>query len=136
MRFFVSILGLSAWALWGYAVTSVDPNVPMAPVGFYLALFVALTCTLSRLLAGPGAPVEGQPNPGLNLGHAAIVSVLLLFALWLQSLRMLTSLNGILLAALFGFIELGFFLSGGGRRSRPRRRPRRTASPVADVVTE
>ena len=63
-----------------------------------------------------------------TLGHAAIVATLMLFALWLQSLRMLTSLNGILLAAMFVFIELGFFVSGGGRTSRARRRPRRVPS--------
>lgn len=129
----ISLIGLAAWAFWGYVVLFVEPDVLLAPIGFYFALFIALTCTLSRLLVGSGGERGGASH---NLGHAAIVSVLLLFALWLQSLRMLTTLNAILLATLFGFIELGFFLGRGGRRPRARRRPRRSPPSELEAVSE
>jgi len=137
MNLIVSLLALSAWVLWGYTVLFVDPDVPLIPVGFYGSLFVALTCTLARLL-GPSGPSKtggrfSSSRP--SLGHAAVVSILLLFALWLQSLRMLTPLNGILLAAMFLFIELGFFLSGGTRGPRARRR-RRPVPPQAVLSHE
>lgn len=139
MNLLTSLLALCAWALWGYTVLLVEPAVPMAPFAFYAALFVALTCTLARLSGGGGGALDGavdatRPSaPGL--GHAAIVSTLLLFALWLQSLRMLTPLNGTLLAAMFLFIELGFFLSGGRRRARGRR-PRRATTSEAGLAGE
>ena len=138
MNLLVSLLTLAAWGLWGYTVLFVDPETPLAPAAFYGALFVALTGTLSRLLGGPSSPRGEEPSAsdGLNLGHAAVVSTLILFALWLQSLGMLTPLNGILLASTFLLIELGFFLSGGRRRPRARRRPKRAPMPEAGSVSE
>jgi hypothetical protein len=134
VRIFISLVGLAAWGFWGYTVLVIEPDLLLAPIAFYLSLFVALTCTLSRLLGGRDANDGGsQPH---NLGHGAIVSVLVLFALWLQSLRMLTTLNAVLLAALFVFIELGFFLSRGQRLPRARRRPRRAAGPEVEIVGE
>ena len=138
MNLFVSLMALAAWAAWGYTVLFVDPRIPMAPLVFYAALFLALTCTLALLMGAGGASEGGEPTQSAasNLGHAAVVSTLLLFALWLQSLRMLTPLSGILLAAMFLFIELGFLLSGAGRRPRARRRPRRSAVAEAGPAAE
>jgi hypothetical protein len=123
MKLIISLVGLVAWGLWGYTVLFIEPDFLLAPIAFYLTLFVALTCTLSRVLIG--GSVDERGNPSHNLGHGAIVSVLILFALWLQSLRMLTPLNAMLLAALFGFIELGFWLSQRQGEGRARRRMRR-----------
>jgi hypothetical protein len=134
VRIFISLVGLAAWGLWGYTVLFIEPGTLLAPIAFYLSLFVALTCTLSRVLGGAGVNDGGSPPH--NLGHGAIVSVLILFALWLQSLRMLTTLNAVLLAALFVFIELGFLLSRGQRLTRARRRPRRAAGPEAEIAGE
>lgn len=138
MNLLASLLTLGAWGLWGYVVLFIDPEVPLAPAAFYATLFVALTGTLSRLLGG--APPEHEDRlmaPQVpNLGNAAAVNTLILFALWLQSLGMLTPLNGTLLAATLVLIELGFFLSGGRRRPRARRRPRRVATPEAGSAVE
>ncbi len=139
MNVLTSLLTLGAWGLWGYVVLFVDPAVPGAPLAFYGALFVALTCTLGRLLGTISVDEtgDGRRRQVPSLGHAAIVSTLVLFALWLQSLRMLTVLNGVLLSAMFVFVELGFFLSGGGRRKpRARRRPGRRPASGADLAGE
>ena len=138
MNLLVSVLTLTAWGLWGYVVLFVDPEMPLAPASFYAALFVALTGTLSRLLGGAPAPRDSE-SVALhisNIGHAASVSTLILFALWLQSLGMLTSLNGTLLAATLLLIELGFFISGSRRRPRGRRRPKRGATAEAGSAVE
>lgn len=136
MNLLISFLTLCAWAAWGYVVLFVSPESLLAPVAFYAALFVALTGTLSRMLGG-GAPAgDDEPEARPSLGHAAVVSILIVFALWLQSLRMLTPLNGTLLAVTFVLIELGFFLSGGRRKPRQRRRPRRAAIHEAGTASE
>ncbi len=138
MNLLASLFTLGAWALWGYIVLFVNPGASLAPAAFYAALFVALTGTLSRLLGGAPQPRDERfPSSVMpNLGHAAAISPILLFALWLQSLAMLTPLNGILLAATLLLIELGFFLTGGGRSSKSRRRPRRAATPEAGSAVE
>lgn len=132
MKLLISLLGLAGWVAWGYTVIFLDPSAHVAPIAFYASLFVALTCSLSRLQSGGDPAGWGFRHGSVNsLSHAAIVSMLLLFALWLQSLRMLTSLHGILLASMFLMIELGFFLTGG-QRARARRRPRRVPMPDMD----
>ena len=138
MNVAVNLLGLIGWVACGYTVVFVDPGDPFAPLWFYFSLFVALTCTLARVLEIPGYEdadgVRVAATPGL--GHASVLTILLLFALWLQSLRMLTQLNGILLFLTFALIELGFRLTGRRRRSQPKRRPRRSTSPETPSARE
>lgn len=138
MNLLVTLLTLASWALWADVVLTVDPGTPSASIAFYGSLFVALTGTLSRLLSGSASRGDeaGMSSQIANLGHAAVVSVLILFALWLQSLGMLTALNGTLLAATLLLIELGYMLSGGRRKPRARRRSRRAASQGAGSTVE
>jgi hypothetical protein len=123
MSFLVSLLGLVGWAIWGYTVLFVEPEAPFGSVAFFAGLMMALTCTLARLLESPGyEDVDGvRVSPKPALGHAAALSIMFLFALWLQSLRMLTTLNGALLALTVAMIELGFRLT---ERRGPRVRRR------------
>lgn len=137
MNTLVSLLSLLAWGAWGYIVLYVDPTVPLAPLGFYAALFLALTCTIARLRAGAAVTdADGErlvPSP--RIGHAASVTTVALFALWLQSLRMLTPMNATLLLTTLVIIELGFFLTRGRPKVRARRRARRTSpEPSADAA--
>lgn len=138
MNLLVSFLTLCGWASWGYIVLFVDPGVPLAPLAFYGTLFVAVTCTLAQLLAGraKGEVDTNGSSSAPNLGHAVALSTLLLFALWLQSLRMLMPLNVILLGATFLLIELGFFLGGSRRRPRARRRTRRQPASETGLAGE
>src|SRR5450759_2075691 len=131
MNLFPSFLTLVAWVLWGCTILFVDPDVTLAPVLFYGTLFIALTCTLARLMGGGVQAEKERPTGGFgaNFGNAAVVSTLLLFALWLQSMGTLTSLNGGLLAIAFLLVEVGFFFSSGGRKSRGRRRLRAMPAP-------
>ena len=135
MSVLVSLLGLASWSLWGYTIIAVDPNFSLAPLAFYGSLFVALTCTIARLREAPAyEDREGNRVPARPaLGHAASATILLLFALWLQSLRMLTSLNLILLGCALLFVEVGFVLTGRQHRSRRSRRPRRATTRPAPL---
>ena len=138
MSLLVSLLGLMAWCLWGYTVIFVDPESPMAPLAFYAALFVALTCTIARLREAPsyegrdGVRVPARPA----LGHAASATTILLFALWLQSLRMLSSLNVILLVFAMAFVEVGFILTGRQHRAKRSRRLKRATAAGPAVSPE
>ena len=137
MNLLVSLFTLAAWGLWGYIVLFIDPETPLAPLAFYASLFVALTGTLSRLLVGAPSPQDKQVGHRVaNLGHAAAASTLVLFALWLQSLGMLTSFNGSLLAATLILIEVGFFFGDGRRRAKTTRRQRRSATREAGSSSE
>jgi len=134
MSLIVSLLTIFGWASWGYVVLLVEPSTPVAPLAFYATLFVALTCTLAQLLGGHSS--EGETNGGPSLGHGAAVTTVLLFALWLQSLGMLTPINGILLAATFILIQMGFRLNRDRGRPKARRRPRRASAAEAGVTAE
>jgi hypothetical protein len=138
MNLLTSLITLLSWILWGCTVLFVDPDIPLASMLFYGTLYVALTCTLSRLMGG--GDQDGEEGNGVgfttNLGNAAVVSTLLLFALWLQSLGMLTPLNGGLLTVTFVLVEVGFHFSGGGRRSKARRRLRAVTTQEARLTGE
>ncbi len=133
MNLLASLITLLAWGSWGCTVLFVDPDSSFAFLLFYGSLFIALTSTLSRLMAG--GDHQGEERSGVStstsLGNAAVVTTLLLFALWLQSLGMLTPLNGGLLAVSFFLVEVGFYFSGSGRRARARRRLK--AVPASDT---
>lgn len=138
MNLLTSLLTLLAWVFWGCTVFFVDPDVPPASVLFYGAFFVALTCTLARLMGGgTEAGTEWTPAGfGANLGHAAVVSTLLLFALWLQSLGMMTPLNGGFLVVTFFLVEVGFFFSNSSRKTRGRRRLRAVPTSETGLASE
>ncbi|HEX2924419.1 MAG TPA: hypothetical protein VHS28_10390 [Chloroflexota bacterium] len=135
MNLLTSLITLLAWIFWACTVLFVDPDIAVAPMLFYGTLFVALTCTLSRLMSGGDADGAGQSvvSFSANLGNSAVVSTLLLFALWLQSLGMLTPLNGGLLAVSFFLVEVGFYFSGADRRAK--RRHRLKSIPTPDTST-
>src|SRR5450756_1658557 len=70
MNLFTSFLTLVAWVLWGCTILFVDPDVTLAPVLFYGTLFIALTCTLARLMGGGVQAEKERPTGGfLSLIH-------------------------------------------------------------------
>ena len=114
-----ALMGIAAAACWvalGWLIANVPPSGPMAQAGFYALLFPALACTVTLLAWGLRLFARGEgvrPTPLAYLSHGMVFSSLILFALWLQSLRMLTLVNAVLLLALFGFMEMAVLL---GRR--------------------
>lgn len=113
-----SALGaLLAWGLWGWLVHEVPPADVSAVVAFYALLFVALALTAALLFWWVArAPAARRRRTPLDyVGHGMLLSALLLFGLWLQSLRVLTLLNGLLLVGIFAIIELMLVLAGQRR---------------------
>lgn len=102
------VAAVVGWTAWTLTVLGVPPTAPGAQGAFYLSLLLALPATGALLLALAAQRREGRRASRGTLfywPHAFVGSFLLLFALWLQSLRMLTLPNGLLLLALFALIE-------------------------------
>ncbi len=109
-------LGCAAlgWLGWLLTVLGVPPSAPGAQAVFYGCLLVALTA--SGAVFGAVAARRREPRR-LTRGavgfvpHSLLASFLLLFALWLQSLRMLAWPNALLLLGLFVLIEGAYSLA-------------------------
>ncbi len=111
MTFACAILG---WLAWLLTVLGVPPSLPGAQPVFYGSLLVALTASSAVFLAVAARRREPRrPTRGATffLPHTLLASFLLLFALWLQSLRVLALPNALLLLGLFVLIEGAYSLA-------------------------
>ena len=98
-----------AWSALAWLVSSFVPENPLALACFYALLYLALATTVSLATWSVKRVNRGdEPQSPLfwDLSHGMLFSSIALFALWLQSLRMLTPLNAALLLAIFTFMEL------------------------------
>ncbi len=96
-----------AWIVWLLTVLSAPPTMPGAQAVFYGSLLAALTTSGALTLAALQRPRERRRARSVAsfLPHTLVASFLALFALWLQSLRMLSWPNALLLFALFVIFE-------------------------------
>ena len=102
------------WGAWLLTVLGVPPTARGAQAAFYGCLFVALSASAAVFLALGSRPREARRatrGTAQFLPHTVLGSFLLLFGLWLQSLRMLTLQNALLLIALFVLIEGAYNLA-------------------------
>ena len=110
----------SAVAAWGglaWLVVSVVPSRPGAMLVAYLFAFVAITSTGALLawLALRPRHEDGQPKtPAGYLPHSMLLAIVLLFAAWLQGLRVLTPLVALLLVGLYAMLELAVLFGTRG----------------------
>lgn len=106
---------LLAWTAWILTILGVPPSARGAEQVFYGSLFVALATSGAVVLA-VGARRREPRRPTRSavsfLPHSVLGSFLLVFALWLQSLRMLAWPNALLLLGLFVLIEGAYSLAG------------------------
>jgi hypothetical protein len=114
----VVALMLTAWGGLGWLTLNVGPREhPLAVPTFYLLAFVAITSTgalVGWVLTRPGGQRGRLVSPAGFLGHAMLLAVISLFAVWLQSLRMLTTTVALLLAGLYVFLELALIFGTRG----------------------
>jgi hypothetical protein len=83
----------------------------------YLFAFTAVSSTAALLAWALFRPrtSDGQlRSPASYVGHAALLASIGLFALWLQSLRMLTPVVALLLLGLYAFLELALLFGTRG----------------------
>jgi hypothetical protein len=119
---FVSVAALAAWGGLGFVVATAPPSRPFALAEAYALAFVAITCsgTLAAWVGlRPRLPNGRLASPLGYVWHAMLLAVITLFALWLQSLRMLTPLVGVLLVGLYGFLELAILFGTRGSVELP-----------------
>jgi ABC-type proline/glycine betaine transport system permease subunit len=87
--------------------------------------FAALTSTVALLawLAFRPRHADGRlKSAAVYLAHAMLLAVILLFALWLQALRTLTPIAGVLLIGLYAAVELAVLFGTRGSVELPMRR--------------
>jgi hypothetical protein len=102
------------WLFWLLTLLGVPPAAPGGVPAFYASLYLALSTSGALFLALAARTRAARPparRTTTYLPHTLLESFLLLFGLWLQSLRMLTLPNTLLLLALFGVLEGGYQLA-------------------------
>lgn len=120
------ILGLtlavaaSAWGGLGGLFTTVPPSRPFAVLAVYLFAFVAITSTVAVLAWLVFGRKTGSPAG--YLVHSMLLAVILLFGVWLQTLRTLSPIAALLLVGLYVFLELAVLFGTRGSVELPVRR--------------
>jgi hypothetical protein len=107
----------AAWGGLGWLVLSIPPAWPMALVVGYIFAFTGLTSTgalLLWLLRRPRDDAGALVSPAGYLPHSMLLAIILLFGIWLQSLRMLTPVVALLLVGMYGFLELAVLFGTRG----------------------
>ncbi len=113
-------MALAAVAAWGglaWLAATVPPTRPFALVVLYLFAFTGITSTAALAawaVLKPRAPQGRLESPAGYVGHAVLLALIALFALWLQSLRMLTPTVALLLIGLYTFLELALLFGTRG----------------------
>jgi hypothetical protein len=119
---FASAAALAAWGGLAWVIATAPPSRPFALAEGYALAFAAITftATLGAWLAlRPRLPSGRLASPLGYVWHAMLLAVITLFAVWLQSLRMLTPLVGLLLVGLYGFLELAILFGTRGSVELP-----------------
>jgi hypothetical protein len=117
----------AAWGGLGWVLTNVPPSRPLAVVAAYVFAFAALTSTVALLAwvvqLRPGRdPQASLRSPAGYLAHSMLLSIIVLFAVWLQTLRTLTPIALVLLVGLYVCMELALLFGTRGSVELPVRR--------------
>src|SRR5437762_13683921 len=109
-----------AWGGLGGLLTTVPPSRPFAVLALYVFGFVAITSTGAVLAWLVFARTKGSPVS--YLVHSMLLAIIVLFAVWLQTLRTLTPIAALLLVGLYVFLELAVLFGTRGSVELPVRR--------------
>jgi hypothetical protein len=125
MALVMLVVACAAWAGLGWMILNVAPSRPFAVFGSYVFAFTAITATgalIAWLVLRPRLDEGRLRSPAGYLAHAMLLALIALFALWLQSLRVLTPIVAILLIGLYTFLELAVLFGTRGSVELPLRR--------------
>src|SRR5690348_13219765 len=120
------VAALLAWCGLAWVVLNVPPSRPFAINAGYVFAFVAITATAAvfmRLLRRPRTPDGQLKSPAGYLMHVMLLAIIVLFGMWLQALRMLTPVVGLLLVGLNAVLELAVLFGTRGSVELQMRRP-------------
>ena len=113
---FTLAAAVAAWGGLGWLVLNVPPARPFAVLAAYVFAFVGITST-AALLAW--LALRRAPSPAAYLAHAMLLAVIVLFAVWLQTLRTLSPVVALLLVGLYVFLELAILFGTRGSVELP-----------------
>ena len=119
---------VAAWGGLGWLLTNVPPSRPLAVLAAYVFAFAALTSTCAllawvvQLRPGRAEPEQRRRSPAHYLAHSMLLAIIVLFAVWLQTLRTLTPLAAVLLVGLYACMELAVLFGTRGSVELPVRR--------------
>jgi hypothetical protein len=108
---------LLAWGGLGWLVLSVPPSRPLSLLAAYIFAFVGVTATVAAalwLVRRPRTRDGHLKSPAGYLGHAMLLAIIVLFAMWLQALRTLTPIAALLLLGLYAVLELAVLFGTRG----------------------
>src|SRR5438132_13469972 len=83
------VAAVAAWGGLGWLLANVTPTRPLAVIAAYVFAFVAITSSVSLVawLARRPRSEEGLlKSPAGYMGHAMLLAIIILFAMWLQAL--------------------------------------------------
>lgn len=106
-----------AWGGLGWLVLNVSPSRLLAVWAAYAFGFVAITASMSVivwLVRRPRGEDGELKSPVGYFGHAMLLAVIVLFAVWLQALRTLTPIVALLLLGLYAVLELAVLFGTRG----------------------
>jgi hypothetical protein len=118
------LVGAAAWGGLGWLILNVPPARSFAMPAAYVFAFTAVTSTgalLAWIVMRPRKDGEWR-SPARYLAHSMLLGLIALFALWLQSLRVLTPTVAMLLFGLYAFLELAILFGTRGSWELPLRR--------------
>jgi hypothetical protein len=110
---------VAAWGGLGWLITNVPPSRSVALLAAYVFAFAGITSS-GALLAWLG--LRRAHSPANYLAHSMLLAIIVLFAVWLQTLRTLTPIVAGLLIGLYAFIELALLFGTRGSIELPVRR--------------
>jgi len=123
---FMLVAAVAAWTSLGWLILNISPARPFAQVGAYVFAFTAITSSgalIAWLALRPRLEEGRLRSPAGFLAHSMLLAIIALFALWLQSLRVLTPVVAVLLVGLYTFLELAVLFGTRGSVELPLRRP-------------
>jgi hypothetical protein len=115
----------AAWGGLGWLVANVPPSRPLAVLAAYVFAFVAVTSTgalLAWVVLRPRLDTGPLRSPAGYVAHSMLLAVIVLFAVWLQTLRALTPIVAMLLIGLYAILELAVLFGTRGSVELPVRR--------------
>lgn len=115
----------AAWGGLGWLLTNVPPSRPLAILAAYVFAFAAITSSgavLAWIALRPRLEDGRLRSPAEYLAHSMLLATLVLFAVWLQTLRTLTPIAAALLIGLYAFLELAVLFGTRGSVELPVRR--------------
>src|ERR1700694_813858 len=107
----------AAWGGLGWLMANVPPSRPLAVLAAYVFAFAAITSSgalLAWLALRPRLEEGRLRSPAGYLAHSMLLAVIILFAIWLQTLRTLTPIVAMLLIGLYAILELAVLFGTRG----------------------